>query len=104
MKVELIELQPKLEEAKVENASMMKVELSKYSFLAFNVSTCLVSLMCDSQKVGVELRFLSSILVYRSFQYSETGYLYPENREKNVILYIKYILWIYNRCLHAEGC
>lgn len=75
MKIELIELQPKLEEAKVENASMMQVELFKYSFLAFNVSICLVSLMCDFQKVGVELRILSSLLVYRGFQYSETGYL-----------------------------
>lgn len=47
MKVELIELQPKLEEAKVENASMMKVELYKYNFVAFNISMCLISLMCD---------------------------------------------------------
>lgn len=61
MKVELIELQPKLEEAKVENASMMKVELYKYSFVAFNVRMCLISLMCDFEKVGVELRFLSSL-------------------------------------------
>lgn len=42
MKVELIELQPRLEEAKVENASMMEVELYKYSFVGFNVSMCLI--------------------------------------------------------------
>lgn len=53
MKEELIELQPKLEQAKVENASMMKVELYKYSFVAFNVSMCLTSLMLDFQKVRV---------------------------------------------------
>lgn len=72
MKEELIELQPKLEEAKVENASMMKVKLYKYSFVAFNVSMCLISLMCDFQKVRVELRFLSSHLVCRGFQYCES--------------------------------
>lgn len=38
MKQELVELQPKLEEAKLDNAKMMKVELYKYNFVIFNVS------------------------------------------------------------------
>lgn len=44
MKQELVELQPKLEEAKLDNAAMMKVELYKYSFVGFSVSMCILGI------------------------------------------------------------
>lgn len=44
MKQELVELQPKLEKAKLDNATMMKVELYRYSFVGFSVSMCILGI------------------------------------------------------------
>lgn len=44
MKQELVQLQPRLEEAKLDNANMMKVELYKYNFVVFNVSMCMLGI------------------------------------------------------------
>lgn len=44
MKQELVQLQPKLEEAKLDNANMMKVELYKYNSVFFNVGMCVLGI------------------------------------------------------------
>lgn len=44
MKQELVQLQPKLEQAKLDNASVMKVNLYKCSFVFSSVRMCLPEL------------------------------------------------------------
>ncbi|KAJ7406929.1 dynein heavy chain 12, axonemal isoform X7 [Willisornis vidua] len=64
MRIELVQLQPKLEEAKVENANMMKVELYKYNFVAFIPSDIAVVKAMKNPPAGVKL-VMAAVCVIR---------------------------------------